>query len=168
MTRKNGGSIAVTINVTDEDEPPDAPTDLAVTPLSFDGLSLTWTAAPNDGKPPVISHDLRHYQGTDDPPNDPDWTYEVDVGSGTTATVSGLDDSSDYRVQVRAKNDEGSSSWSASADGITDARPTPTPRPTPVPAPVSSPSTADPPPPATPIPTPTPTATPTPQPTPTP
>ena len=187
-------SISVTINVTDVDEPPDAPTGLSVVESSHDWLSLTWTTPSDASKPPVTNHDLRYYQGDADPPNDPDdWTSELDVGSGATATLSGLDAESAYRVQVRARNEEGSSPWSTSADGTTDAepmatpttaaippptarpRPTATPRPrptaTPRPRPTATPRprpTATPTPTPTATPTPTPTATPTPTPTATP
>ena len=53
-----------------------------------------------------------------------DWTVVADTTStALSATLSGLDEGTEYDVQVRAANADGKSDWSASGSGATDANP---------------------------------------------
>ncbi len=109
-------TVAVTINLTDVNEPPSAPGAPAVTatPGSTTGLTVSWTAPANAGKPAITSYDLQYRAGTSGAFTD----GPQDV-TGTSATITGLDPDTEYQVQVRAVNDEGDGAWSPSGSGST-------------------------------------------------
>ena len=115
----NGGSgtLAVTITVTDVEEPPDRPAAPSVS--SVDGnttsLSVNWTAPSNTG-PDIDDYDLQYREGTSGA-----WTNGPPNVSVTSATISGLTESTSYQVQVLARNAEGDSPWSPSGSGQTGA-----------------------------------------------
>ena len=118
----NGGTdtIAVTIDIADVDEPPSAPAAPTVSAVSgtTDSLEVTWTAPDNAGKPDIESYDLQYRKGTTG-----NWIDGPQGETGTSATISGLDEDSEYQVQVRATNDEGDGAWSSPGSGSTDAPP---------------------------------------------
>ena len=110
------GTITVTITVTDVNEPPLAPGTPAVSGDSASSVSVTWTAPANQGRPAIAGYDYQ-YKKT----NEPTWsgaTYAT-TEVVTSATISGLDSSTSYDVQARAKNDEGTGPWSATGAGST-------------------------------------------------
>ena len=117
----NGGrvTIAVTINLTDVDEPPTAPGAPTAFLLSgaTDTLSVSWTPPDNTGKPDIESYDLRYRKGSSG-----DWTDGPQNVTLTSATITGLDADSSYQVQVQATSDEGESPWSASGYGSTSTQ----------------------------------------------
>ena len=116
-------TIDVRLNVTNVNEPPDAPAEPSVTATSGSTTSLdvSWTAPTNTGRPIIKNYDLRYRQGaTGDFINGPQ-----DV-TGTGTSIPGLAEATEYEVQVRASNDEGDSSWSQSGTGTTNT-PTGTP-----------------------------------------
>ena len=116
----NGGSdtVAVTISVTDVDEPPTAPgaPTVAAVSGSTTSLDVTWTAPTNTGKPAIDSYDIRYRQGTSG-----NFTNGPQGATGTSGTITGLTADTLYQVQVRATNDEGDSGWSASGSATTNA-----------------------------------------------
>ena len=116
----NGGTdtIAVTIDIADEDEPPSAPAAPTVlaSPGESDSLEVTWTAPDNSGKPDIESYDLQYRKGTTGT-----WIDGPQDETGLTATIDGLDEDSAYEVQVRATNDEGDGAWSSPGSGSTNA-----------------------------------------------
>ena len=109
---------AITVTVTDVDEPPSAPAAPTVSAVSgsSDSLSVTWTAPDNTGKPDIASYDLQYRKGTTG--NFADGPQDV---TGLTDTITGLDADSLYQVQVRATNDEGDGAWSSAGSGATNA-----------------------------------------------
>ena len=115
----NGGSdtLAVTITVTDVEEPPGRPAAPSVS--SVDGnttsLEVNWTAPSNTG-PAIDNYDLRYREG-----GSGSWTNGPPNVSGTSATISGLTESTSYQVQVLARNAEGNSPWSLPGSGQTGA-----------------------------------------------
>ena len=115
----NGGSdtIAVTITVTDVNEPPARPAAPSVSSVanSTTSLSVTWTAPSSTGRPAIDSYDLQYRQGTSG-----GWTNGPQNVTGTSATISGLTANTLYQVQVRATNNEGDSPWSPSGSGQTN------------------------------------------------
>ena len=113
-------TILVTIDVTNVEEPPGAPTGVSVSGATPNGLTVTWTAPASTGGRPIGSYDLRYFAGGAAPSNDSQWTELIDVGSGTSTRLTGLRPSTAYRVQVRAKG-EGEGPWSASGVGATAA-----------------------------------------------
>ena len=58
-------SSAVTINVTDQDEPPPVMNKPVVTATanSTTSLEVSWTAPPNPGRPRIDSYDLQYRAG---------------------------------------------------------------------------------------------------------
>ena len=82
-------------------------------------LTVSWTAPSSDGGAPVTDYDLRYFKGTTDATNDDDWTVTGEVSAATSATLTGLDASSGYRVQVRAKGPGGAGPWSDSGSATT-------------------------------------------------
>ncbi|MXZ03811.1 MAG: hypothetical protein F4Y88_09180, partial [Chloroflexi bacterium] len=113
-----GGSatIAVTITLTDANEPPGRPAAPTVT-ASSNTLSVRWTAPGNTG-PAISDYDIQ-YRATGG--NFTDWPH---TGTSTTATITSLMSETSYEVQVRATNDEDTSGWSPSGNGTT-SRPAP-------------------------------------------
>ena len=112
----NGGSdtIAVTVNVTDRDEPPLAPDEPGVSAGSTTSLEVTWTAPVNTGRPAITSYDLRYRVGSNG-----GWTDGPQNVSGASATIGSLTADTSYQVEVRATNDEGDGAWSTSGSGRT-------------------------------------------------
>ncbi len=110
-------TVDVTLTVTDENEPPAAPGAPAVAATSgtSTGLTVTWAAPTNTGKPPIDDYDVRY--GTDGT----NWTELADATNSTARTVdiTSLTASTSYQAQVRAGNDEGDGPWSASGTGST-------------------------------------------------
>ena len=115
----NGGSgtLAVTITITDVEEPPGRPAAPSVS--SVDGnttsLEVNWTAPSNTG-PAIDDYDLRYREGTSGA-----WTNGRQNVSGTSATIGSLTESTSYQVQVLARNAEGESPWSLPGSGQTGA-----------------------------------------------
>ncbi len=111
-------TIAVTINVTDEDEPPEAPaisvSANATTPATK--IDVSWTAPDMTGKPDISDYDVQYRLS-----GDSSWTSHSFTGTGTSTTISGLTEGKSYEVQVRAVNDEGDGAWSAIGSAITSA-----------------------------------------------
>ena len=116
-------TIDVTLNVTDVNEPPDAPAEPSVTATSGSTTSLDvrWTAPTNTGRPAITNYDLRYRQGTTG-----DFINGPQNVTATSTSIPGLAGATEYEVQVRASNDEGDSSWSQSGTGTTNT-PTGTP-----------------------------------------
>ena len=128
VTDGNGGtdSIAVTLNVEDQAEPPLAPNAPTATATSGSSTSLDvdWTAPTNTGRPDISNYDLRYQKTTGST-----WTNgpqnRTGDASGGSAMIGSLDAGTAYRVQVRATNPEGDGGWSGSGSGTTATAATP-------------------------------------------
>ena len=112
----------VTITVTDENEPPDAPDAPTVTGTSSTRLAVAWTAPLNVGRPPISDYDVQ-YRLADSGDAFTNVGYD---GITTTTTLDDLRPDTAYEVQVRAHNDEGTSPWSAPGTGRTHENAVPT------------------------------------------
>ena len=105
----------ITVTVTDVDgEAPGVPAAPVVSPASVTNLNVSWTAPTNAG-PPITDYDYRHRvtlsQGS--------WTEVTTTTiTGLGTTIEGLAEDTEYDVQVRATNDEGTSGWSDSGMGM--------------------------------------------------
>ena len=110
-------SIAVTVNVTDVNEQPDAPAapSVSATAGASDSLDVGWTAPGLNGGPALTGYELRYRTGGGA------WSSWPHTGTGTSATVTGLAAGTSYDVQVRALNGETPSGWSSSGTGSTGA-----------------------------------------------
>ncbi len=96
-------SASVSVTVTDDDEPPGAPSNLQTT-AGDRQVTLTWMAAPGEG---ITKYQVTHYKGSTVPAD----TVWVDVANGANATthvVTELDNGDEYTFQVRAVNGVGS------------------------------------------------------------
>ena len=117
-----GGStrIALTITITDLEEPPDAPVAPMVAAASTTGLSVSWTAPNNFGpttRTAITDYDMRYRLQSSSA-----FTVLPDtISTVTSATIPDLSPNTAYAVQVRAVNDEGESAWTPARAGTTAA-----------------------------------------------
>ena len=112
----------ITVTVTDVGgEAPGVPVAPTVSSASVTSLTATWTAPANAG-PAITDYDYQ-YRVTSPVGN---WT-EVTTTTITAlgATITQLAEDTEYDVQVRATNGEGTSGWSGSGSGSTDANASP-------------------------------------------
>ena len=115
----NGGSatIDVTLNVTDQDEPPlrpVAPTVSGPSSNSTTSLRVTMTAPDNSGRPPITQYKVRaHRDGFG-------WST-LPYNSNSARTIANITSGKRYHVQFRVKNDEGEGPWSPTGFGYTKA-----------------------------------------------
>ena len=111
-------TIAVTVDVTNVDEPPLTPAPPVVSSVanSTTSLSVSWTAPANTGRPPIASYDLQYREGTSGP-----WTDGPQNVTGTNTTISGRNADTLYQVHIRATNAKGDSGWSGPGSGRTNA-----------------------------------------------
>ena len=94
-------TIAVTIAVTDELEPPAAPAAPVLGSATATGVPVSWTAPANTG-PPITGYDLRYRTA-----GATAFSAGPQQVAGTGATLMGLAAGTAYEVQVQARNDEG-------------------------------------------------------------
>ena len=115
-TRGGSATVAVTITVTDLDEPPSTPSSPTVTAVSSTNLQVSWVAPENTG-PPITDYDYRYRDASTQ-----NWTEVTNTTiTATAVTINGLTPSTFYDVEVRATNAEGTSGWSISGNGETNA-----------------------------------------------
>ena len=114
-----GGSdtIGVIIHVADVNEPPLAPGQPVVSsvPGRITSLSVNWSAPSNTGRPAIQRYALQYREG-----NSGAWSIGPQNISGTSTTVSGLNEDTSYQVQVMATNAEGDGPWSSLGIGRTN------------------------------------------------
>ena len=112
-----GGSntIEVTIDLIDQQEPPETPAAPDVSAASSTSLTVTWTEPVNTG-PDVDDYDVQYREG--DSGGFTSWTHN---GAALTTTITNLTPGRRYEAQVKAHNDEGASDWSPSGTGSTGA-----------------------------------------------
>ena len=115
---------------------PDPPRNLAVAPGGPGALSVAWEAPVwnlaawlwdgstdvGDGGSPITSYTVQWREGTGSWGNPADVSEAV-VSTGTTYTISGLDDTLDYYVQVIATNAVGHGEPSAEATATSGGQP---------------------------------------------
>ena len=102
-----------TIRVTDEREPPEVPEAPTFSGETADSLRVSWTEPENTG-PAITDYDVQYRkEGTGG------FTGALHEGPGRTLTLEELEPGTVYEVQVRARNEEGTSGWSPSGEGMT-------------------------------------------------
>ena len=104
-----------TIRVTDEREPPEVPEAPTFSGETADSLEVSWSEPDNTG-PDITDYDVQYREKGTGRFIDGDHQ-----GPGRTLTLSDLEPGTVYEVQVRATNDEGTSGWSESGEGMTVA-----------------------------------------------
>ena len=116
--REKTADRTITVTVTDVDgEAPGIPAPPTVSSASLSSVTVTW-AAPTNAGPAITDYDYRYRvkspQGS--------WTEVTDTPiPGLGATIAGLAGGTDYEVQVRATNAEGTGGWSDPGSGSTDS-----------------------------------------------
>ena len=105
-------TLAVTVTVTNVEEPPGAPTAVVVSTTDAVTLAVSWSA-PADVGAGVEGYTLRYRVSGGS------WTTE-EQGAVTEVVLGGLTPSTTYEVQVRAYGD-GTGPWSDSGQGTTAA-----------------------------------------------
>ena len=115
-------SLAVDIAINDIDEPPGQPAAPTVRGVSRTSLQVGWVAPTNTG-PDILDYDVQYRANSADSPN-----VFIDANDDSTAqmmTLTGLTQNTEYEIQVRAHNEEGTGAWSESGKGRTFAPPPP-------------------------------------------
>ena len=111
-------SIALTVLVTDVDEPPEAPPPPKVESVTPTSLTIAWEEPGNTG-PRIDDYDVE-YRARED-----DFQDAGHDGRATTARLTGLESHTRYQFRVRATNAEGTGPWSESGVGTTTRTPPP-------------------------------------------
>ena len=109
-------SIALTVLVTDADEPPLAPSPPKVESVTPTSLTIAWEEPGNTG-PRIDDYDVEYRVREDD------FQDAGHDGRATTARLTGLESYTRYEFRVRATNAEGTGSWSESGVGTTTRTP---------------------------------------------
>ena len=100
-------TVAVTVNVGDVNEPPPSPTGLSATAATATSLTLSWSAPDTSGRPALTGYVVRYRLSGGE------WMPHAHDDLTTQTTIGGLTPNSQYRVRVRAVNDEGRSDFVA-------------------------------------------------------
>ena len=125
-------SQTITVTVTDAGVPgkPATPT---VASLTFNSLTISWTAPPDNTGPEITAYDVRHILSSaseQDKADDSKWMEQVnawtsDPGGDLEFTIGSLELDTSYDMQVRAENAEGTGDWSDTVVGMTSANQAP-------------------------------------------
>ena len=109
-------SIALTVLVTDVDEPPEAPPPPKVESVTPTSLAIAWAEPGNTG-PRIDDYDVE-YRARED-----DFQDAGHNGRATTSRLTNLESHTRYQFRVRATNAEGTGPWSESGEGTTTRTP---------------------------------------------
>ena len=109
------GAVPVEVTVTDVEEPPSVPDAPVVAAEGGMILRASWTAPANNG-PQIFDYDVRYRESIAT-----GWIDQVHLDASTTSLFVVPKVGTTYEVQVRAKNAEGTSGWSAGGTGSTTA-----------------------------------------------
>ena len=114
--REKTADQTITVTVTDVDgEAPGVPVAPTVSSASVTSVTAAWTVPTNAG-PAITDYDYQYRVKS--PVGD--WTEVTNTTiTALGATITGLAGGTEYDVQVRATNDEGTSGWSGSGSGST-------------------------------------------------
>ena len=115
----NGGTdtIAVTINVTNMAEKPLMPARPSVSSGSTMSVNVMWNAPSNTGRPAITSYDLRYKKSSDT-----GWSDGPQGVTATNTSIGGLEENTEYQVQVLATNSDGDGPWSQPGTGRTNVQ----------------------------------------------
>ncbi|MYI89601.1 MAG: hypothetical protein F4082_04830 [Gammaproteobacteria bacterium] len=106
-------TIAVTVNIQDEIEPPATPAIPAVSNRSAHHLTISWSPPDNAG-PEISSYNFDWRL-----PGASEFTTETPDGDAKNITLLGLTHSTTYEFRLQAVNAEGASGWSDTGTGTT-------------------------------------------------
>ena len=103
----------ITVTVADVDEPPSAPAAPSLSSLNSTSLLVEWSEPDNSG-PMIADYDVEYREGSTG--NFTGWPHS---GNSTSTTITGLNSNTAYEVRVLARNAEGESDWSDTANATT-------------------------------------------------
>ena len=102
-----------TVRVTDEREPPGIPEAPTFSGEAAESMTVNWREPDNTG-PAITDYDVQYREKRTGR-----FTDGGHEGPGLSLTIDDLEPGTAYEVQVRATNDEGTSDWSESGEGMT-------------------------------------------------
>ena len=103
----------IAVRVTDEREPPKVPEVPTFSGETAESITVNWSEPDNTG-PAITEYDVQYREkGTGR------FIDGQHAGPGLSLTLDDLEPGTAYEVQVRATNDEGTSNWSESGEGMT-------------------------------------------------
>ena len=102
-----------TLRVTDEREPPGIPEAPTFSGETSESMTVNWREPDNTG-PAITDYDVQYREK-----RTVRFTDGGHEGPGLTVMIEDLKPGTVYEVQVRATNDEGTSDWSESGEGMT-------------------------------------------------
>ena len=102
-----------TVRVTDEREPPGIPEAPTFSGETAESMTVNWSEPDNTG-PAITDYDVQYREKRTGR-----FTDGGHEGPGLSLTIDDLEPGTAYEVQVRATNDEGTSDWSESGEGMT-------------------------------------------------
>jgi pimeloyl-ACP methyl ester carboxylesterase len=76
-------------------------------------FTVTWTAPSNNGGAPITGYTVAYQAGATACPTNNDAPWNPRITSETTATITGLDNGTAYRICVKATNTAGDSGWNS-------------------------------------------------------
>ena len=94
--------------------PPAAPEAPTVRPEGDTSVTAAWKEPNDDGGSPITGYEVQYQKD-----GAPAWTEWPHTETGTSATITGLEETPTYNVQVKAKNNMGASDWSPTGTGST-------------------------------------------------
>ena len=105
---------------------PSAPAITSITPGDA-ALAVSWSPPTNTGGEDPTSYDVRRIESSADETVDTNWTVlnRIWTSGDLRYTITGLTNSTEYDVQVRASNSAGSGDWSANMTGTPEQAHTP-------------------------------------------
>ena len=103
----------IAVRVTDEREPPKVPEVPTFSGETAESITVNWSEPDNTG-PAITDYDVQYREkGTGR------FIDGQHAGPGLSLNLDDLEAGTAYEVQVRATNDEGTSNWSESGEGMT-------------------------------------------------
>ena len=112
--------LATSVSAQTAGAAPGLPTNLSATAVGG-SLTVTWSAPTADGGATITSYDLQYGEGDATNLANTNWTVldEVWTSGSLSYVVSGLKESTEYAVQVRAVNSDGDGGWSGAVPQTT-------------------------------------------------
>ena len=94
--------VNLTIDVTDDDEPPLAPVNPQITSLTDTSFTVTWEAPDNTGRPAITEFELKS-----EAPDSTVTTHKTPDGATHSISISSLDPGTTYDLTLKARNADG-------------------------------------------------------------
>ena len=110
--------VNLTIDVTNVNEPPLAPVNPQVTDVTDTGLTVTWEAPENAGRP-----DITEFELTSQKPDSTATTHKTPDGTTYSISISSLEPGTTYDLTLKGRNADGDGEEATLTATTTDSRP---------------------------------------------